>query len=99
MTGLGVIFVAALIWAAVRASRRRSAPPQTRGAPPAPTPLGRESGGSAAAGWLLGHELAHGHTDFPGDPLPGGHLGSPSDLAFWGGVMGDDEEEDEWDDE
>jgi hypothetical protein len=98
MTGLGVIFVAALIWAAVRASRRRLTPPATGGAPPAPKPLEHESD-SAAAGWLLGHELAQRRTDFPGDPLPGGHLGSARDLAFWGGVMGDDEDDDELDDE
>jgi hypothetical protein len=42
------------------------------------------------SGWMLGHEIAHGHTGFPGDPLPGGHLGSASDLAFWGGIFDDD---------
>jgi hypothetical protein len=41
-------------------------------------------------GWLLGHEVAQGHHGFPGDPLPDGHLGSASDLAFWGGIFDDD---------
>ena len=46
--------------------------------------------GDAIGGWLLGHELARGRTDFPGDPLPGGHLGRPADLAFWGSVLDDE---------
>ena len=44
----------------------------------------------ALAGWLLGHEIAAGREGFPGDPLPGGHLGSAANLAFWSGVLGAD---------
>lgn len=44
-------------------------------------------------GWLLGHQIAHGHDGFPGDPLPGGHLGSPANLAFWGSVFDEDDED------
>lgn len=42
---------------------------------------------NTTTGWMLGHEVAHGHDGFPGDPLPDGHLGSPSNLAFWGSVF------------
>jgi hypothetical protein len=49
-------------------------------------------GGGYAAGWVIGHHLAHDRTDFPGDPLPDGHLGSATDLAFWGGLFADDED-------
>lgn len=46
-------------------------------------------------GWLLGHQLAQGGHAFAGDPLPGGHLGSPASLAFWGGVFEDEDVDDE----
>jgi hypothetical protein len=81
----------------VRNTMPRVAPRNDR--QPAP-PAGPASGTGPAvsaqdvantiAGWMLGHEIAHGHQGFPGDPLPGGHLGSPSDLAFWGGIFDHD---------
>jgi hypothetical protein len=53
---------------------------------------------NTTTGWMLGHEVAHGHDGFPGDPLPDGHLGSPANLAFWGGVMDGDLDADDPDD-
>ena len=44
-------------------------------------------------GWWVGHAIAHDHQGFPGDPLPGGHLGSPANLAFWGLIFDDEEDE------
>ena len=43
---------------------------------------------------LVGHQVAQGHDGFPGDPLPGGHLDSAANLAFWGTAFDDDEDED-----
>ena len=51
------------------------------------------SHGDDVGGWLVGHQIAQGQRGFPGDPLPGGHLGSAADLAFWGGIFDDDEDD------
>ena len=65
-------------------SRHATAAPRTNG----PT------AGDEISGWLVGHQVAQGHDGFPGDPLPGGHLGSAANLAFWGAAFDDDEDED-----
>lgn len=55
-------------------------------------------GSDPIGGWLLGHLLRKGHKEFPGDPIPDGSLGSAADLAFWGGVLDDDDEDSDLDD-
>jgi hypothetical protein len=59
---------------------------------PGPPPDGEEDP-DVLGGWLVGHEVAHGRTAYPRDPLPDGHLGSSEDLAFWGSVFDDEDEE------
>jgi hypothetical protein len=54
---------------------------------------GHDQGAHAAVGLLIGHQVAGGHSGFPGDPLPGGHLGSPSNLAFWSAIVEPDDDE------
>ena len=77
-------------WSQRRARRRTCRSAQT-------TPAGDADGctqfgaDSAVGGWLLGHEIADGHNGFPGDPLAGGHLGAPADLAFWAGALSEDD--------
>ncbi len=105
-TFIGVAELALIVWAVAAWRRRRNAsrpapPPAARlpvpqAPPPPPGPPGGRgpSGADPIAGWLIGHQIARGHAGFPGDPLPGGHLGRPVDLAFWGGMFTDDEEED-----
>src|SRR3954454_24598723 len=93
-TIIGVIMWGVLILLVVgyRSGRKRTTPPPRPVAPPAhrdPAPR------SPVAGWMLGHAVAHDQTGFPGDPLPHGHLGSPANLAFWGGVGADPDVEDE----
>jgi hypothetical protein len=63
----------------------RAAPPT----PPRPAVSSHDIA-NTIGGWMLGHEIAQGHHGFPGDPPPGGHLGSAPDLAFWGGIFDDD---------
>lgn len=43
-------------------------------------------------GVLLSHAIADGKHGLPGDPLPGGQLGSAANVAFWGSMFDDDEE-------
>src|SRR4051812_7703751 len=88
------LLVVAIIWAASRAGKKPPSPPPPRrpGPPPRP-PRGRPDTADVVGGWLLGHQIAQGHHGFPGDPLPGDHLGSPQDLAFWGGVFTDEDED------
>lgn len=86
-----------------RAGRRTGstggAPPSRPAAPPARPGAGQRTPPATAApgpdrrieGWLIGHEVRHGHRNFPGDPLPGGHLGSARDAAFWGSTFDDDD--------
>jgi hypothetical protein len=82
MIGLAIIVVGGwAVWRLVRAP----------GALPPPRPQGRSGAGDEIGGWLVGHQVANGRHDFPGDPLPDGHLGKASDLAFWGGAFDDDE--------
>ena len=97
---LGWIVIGLVVWA-VRANRKSSA--QNRPATsPGPRPAVARDGSTRresreppdhTAGWLLGHGIAHGQTGFGGDPLPGGHLGTPENLAFWGSIseFGDDD--------
>src|SRR4051794_34683073 len=95
-TILGLVMWGVLILLVVgyRSGRKRS-PRPPRAVPP---PAHRAPGpGSPVAGWMLGHAVAHDRTGFPGDPLPGGHLGSPANLAFWGGIGADPDDEDEED--
>jgi hypothetical protein len=90
--GWMVIIVSVVAW---RRGRRRVEPTARRASP---VVGGRadavpDRGGNAITGWVIGHHIAHGQHGFPGDPLPGGHLGRPADLAFWGSTMdcdGDD---------
>jgi hypothetical protein len=94
-TVIGVLGWVIVIWSFVAWRRRRKHARRLR--PPRPiNDHGRSSRTSAdtIGGWLLGHQIAAGHHGMPGDPLPGGHLGSPANLAFWGGVLDDDEEAD-----
>ena len=51
--------------------------------------------GDSVTGLLIGHAIATGDVGFPGDPLPGGELGSPASLAFWGSMFDDDEEDED----
>ncbi len=105
---IGLAELALIVWA-VAAWRRRSRARTPRPEPRSQTPLQvqppgavtlppRPDGAGPVAGWLLGHQIAQHHTGLPGDPLPGGHLGSPTNLAFWGGVFADDEEDQSGDD-
>jgi hypothetical protein len=97
MSSLALVIIAILVYAAVRA-RKNPAPPRQAARPTvAPSSKQRPTPGDPVEGWLIGHQIANGHHGFPGDPLPGGHLGSPLNLAFWGGMF--DEDEDEWDHE
>jgi hypothetical protein len=87
-------------WSASR-KRTRSTTPVRRPAPR--PPRSRTSSatppGAPIAGWLIGHDIARGHHGFPGDPLPHGHLGSPANLAFWGGMFDESDDEDEDDED
>lgn len=58
-------------------------------------------GGGPAAGWLLGHAIAHGQCGVSGDPLANGRLGNPANRAYWGGLLSVEvsEEADDCDDE
>lgn len=66
--------------------------------PPASTPLRPSTlstrDDQTMNGWMLGHAVRHGHHAFPGDPLPGGHIGSARDIAFWAGMADDDDSDD-----
>lgn len=75
-----------------RPAARTPVPRPTGQRPPAPP----DRIGDPLAGWLIGHQVAQGHDGFPGDPLPDGHLGSPSNLAFWGSVFDDDDPDEDW---
>ena len=95
MSSIALVIIAIIVYAAVRGGRRKAAPPRQPPGPTAPPSSRlRPTPGAPVAGWLLGHQIAHGHHGFPGDPLPGRHLGSPSNLAFWGGMFEEDEDED-----
>src|SRR4051812_49758409 len=87
-----------LVWIGARGDRRRRRAEQGTPAIRAQEPKSRPQG-DPIAGWMVGHVVRHGHQGFPGDPLPGGHLGDPMDLAFWGGIFDEDEDEDEAEDE
>ncbi len=99
--------VIALVVVVVRYWTRRPAPPRPHARPPSPgrrvgpaprpvdPPSKPGSGTDDVGGWLVGHEVAHGSAGFAGDPLPGGHLGSASSLAYWGGMFDEDEDEDD----
>ena len=92
--GLVLLAVGAIIYLAIRGNRRPTSRPQPkRPAPRQPHPKSRDRTADVVGGWMLGHQLAKGHHGFPGDPLPGGHLGAPQDLAFWGGIFDEDAEE------
>jgi hypothetical protein len=68
-----------------------AAPVRPPGPPAVPSPsVSPRDVGHTIGGWLLGHQIEHGRHGFPGDPLPGGHLGAPADLAFWGSILDDD---------
>src|SRR4051794_12441354 len=101
VVSLIVAFVVLVLWlfgrtpsAAGRQTsvRRKPALPP---APPAPKASRASTSGAAdvIGGWMLGHQIAHGHDGFPGDPLLGGHLGTSANLAFWGTVFDEDEED------
>lgn len=106
---IGLVGWVLIIWAVVACARGSKTPPsvhKTRLAAartPVPRPAARHpqtlpdsiGAGDPIAGWLIGHHVAQGHDGYPGDPLPDGHLGSPSDLAFWGSVF-DDDPDDPW---
>lgn len=108
MGSLLIVGLAIIVYTALRGKRRQSPsrttrPSGTGSRSPASGRDGRDPAGPVA-GWLLGHQIARGHHGFPGDPLPGGHLGSPANLAFWGGMFDEesdsepdrDSDEDEW---
>ena len=101
-TVIGAALWVILIVAVVNVRKARKQRPPSHAAPrpashPVAGPSRAERDARVVGGWLLGHQIVHGHHGFPGDPLPGGHLGSPADLAFWGSALGS--EEDEADDE
>ena len=88
-TLLGLAELVVIGWVVSRLWRRpglRAQPrPATTAGQPEATGCDDPDAAEPIAGWLLGHQLAHGDSGFPGDPLPDGHLGSPSSLAFWSG--------------
>ena len=87
-TVFGLVVLGLLLLLVVGYSGRKRKPrPQRRTMPP-PTEQSQSAAGPVA-GWMLGHAVAHDRTGFPGDPLPHGHLGSPANLAFWGGIGAD----------
>jgi hypothetical protein len=93
VTFVAVLELAGIIWAVTawrqrrRAGRRLPRPPAAARWTP---PDASDPTGAPVAGWLTGHQIAAGHGGFPGDPLPGGHLGSPANLAYWGGMFEDE---------
>jgi hypothetical protein len=98
VTFVALLELAGIIWAVMAWGERRRVGHRIPGAPVGPPSTDSDAAGGTVAGWLIGHQIAHGKPGVPGDPLPGGHLGAPADLAYWGG-MDEDEDEDEASDE
>ena len=73
---------------------RQTPTPRSGHAPVAQPRPNRPTAGDEISGWLVGHQVAQGHDGFPGDPLPGGHLDSAANLAFWGTAFADAADED-----
>ena len=100
MGTIAILFVSLLLWGMWRNRRSGTRPPSPTPppAPATPAPTARRPRPARApdviGGWLIGHAVAHNHDGFPGDPLPHGHLGSPANLAFWGSIF--DEEDEDW---
>lgn len=102
MATIVILFVSLLLWG-LWLNRGAAPRPSAPAPPPAPvrpaaappvTGRPREPQPDIIGGWLFGHYIAHDHDGFPGDPLPGGHLGSAANLAFWGSIF--DEEDEDW---
>jgi hypothetical protein len=97
VTFVALLEFAAIVWAITAWRQHRRAGRHVPRSPAASYWASPDSSGptnAPIAGWLIGHQIAQGKSGIPGDPLPGGHLGSPADLAYWGG-MDEDEDEDE----
>jgi hypothetical protein len=93
-----VVVIIGICWWRSARRQRQQHPGPTQPRQPAPTRRSVSEGtpsAGAVEGWMIGHAVAHGHSGFPGDPLPHGHLGSPANLAFWGSLIDDDDEDDE----
>jgi hypothetical protein len=80
-------------WFIVRLMARPGPDARVRRRPPPSRPPRHEPQPDVLGGWLVGHDVAYGKSEYPGDPLPDGHLGSPEDLAFWGSIFDDEDEE------
>ena len=96
VTFVAVLELAGIIWAITAWRLRRRTGhrlPRPPGSPPWSAPEDTDPTGAPVAGWLIGHHIAYGDPGVPGDPLPGGHLGSPANLAYWGGMFGDEGED------
>lgn len=96
---IALIVTSSLIRAVWQALRQPDPKSSGSSAPP-PQPLSEASGSpsrddvsGSITEIMLGHAIAKGHTGFPGDPLPGGQLGTPASLSFWGSMYDDDEDE------